>query len=319
MEPKLFLWPAPRFLRRGISSWRWISSNEFEKKLQALFPGGFPVLVSSGRVGLVLALTVAGLKRENHVGIFPFASHCVIEAVGRVATPLPGPFALSSEYRVVYHQWSVVQETPAKNIFIEDAVDTLCEPGTSLFPSGGQVEVWSLPKLFGSLGGGVVWCETAELATLIRSLRDDRKAGTRLRWAMRLAATKMPSLVPFWYGPESLGGPMPFWAIGEVATSIDDWSRFVDDRRQKLAMVLPFAPVWFKLIQGRLPPVVPVIVNEDIAAQLVRGGLSYGFRTFERISTEERTFERVFPIPIHQDITIERLERFISLLAQKPA
>lgn len=273
------------------------------------------MLLSSARVGIVLTLIASGLRREGFVGIFPYASHCVIEAVGRVATPLPGIYARSATNRIVYHQWGIVQEQPAKNILIEDAVDTLCEPGTRLFPSGAQFEVWSLPKLIGCLSGGVVWCANSDLASRIRSLRDERKSGALFRWGIRVASQKFPALAPLYFGAESAGGPLPSFAIGDVISRITSWPDAVKERHLKLTMALPYAPDWFVPMSGRLPPVVPVKIDDETAHKLILEGVTSGFRHFERLGSNGGMFEKVFPIPIHQDMSVTKLKRILKLVS----
>lgn len=91
-------------------------------------------------LALVIALLESEVSRGDLVGVFPYASHCVLDAVSRVATPLSGPTAVAVALRVVYHQWGFVQETDLSKNTIEDCVDTLCVPGAAIFPGGGDLK-----------------------------------------------------------------------------------------------------------------------------------------------------------------------------------
>lgn len=167
-------------LRALVSAPRLMSVETIEEKLRGMFPTGYPVLCSSGRAALVIALLESEVSRGDLVGVFPYASHCVLDAVSRVATPLSGPTAVAVALRVVYHQWGFVQETDLSKNTIEDCVDTLCVPGAAIFPGGGRFEIWSLPKIIGTTSGAVLWCRDSETAAKIRCFRDERGGGYSL-------------------------------------------------------------------------------------------------------------------------------------------
>ncbi len=311
-----FLWPKPPTLMGAVSLCSTTSAS-LERLLKSMFPcGGEPVLVSSGRVGIVLALLTSEMRRESEIAVFPYASHCVIEAVGRVASPFID--LTSDRPSIVYHQWGIVQEKYSGNILIEDAVDTLCEKQTSLFPAGGRFEIWSLSKIIGSFGGAVVWCSSESDADRLRYLRDQRVSGSSFRWGLRLATAISKKFIPLWFGIESLGGPVPSWAINGLMSKILDWDITVEDRVKKLDIALPFTTNWFVLKKGRLPPVVPVKISDDVANELVSEGLTHGFRHFVIVDKNgASSFDRVFPIPIHQDISTARLEKFIAIIEKE--
>ena len=266
---------------------------------------GYPVVVSSGRIGLVLALEALGVRRADLIRLFPFASHCVIESVGRVGSPISGDATTLSPYRIVYHQWGYVQERSLSGKIIEDAVDTFCLPGAPLFPSGGEFEVWSLSKLLGSLGGGVIWCRDQVVASDIRQRRDERSALTSARWVIRLLSRRWPNLAPFWYGSESKGGAPPSWGCGDILHGLRHWDEIADARRERLEVMRQLLPSWLILNETRLPTVVPVAVKAEQGEALLALGFSTGFRHFERVTQEgAREVVKLFPIPIHQDVPL---------------
>ena len=92
------------------------------------------------------ALAESNLCRTDIVGIFPYASHCVLDTISRIATP--NKLSALNRENVVYHQWGYVYNNPSISPNIEDAVDSLLTYGRHLFPTGGNFEIWSLPKIF---------------------------------------------------------------------------------------------------------------------------------------------------------------------------
>ena len=49
-------------------------------------------ILASARQGITKALYLSGLNRENFVAIPDYTSHCVIDFIGRLATPVPSRF-----------------------------------------------------------------------------------------------------------------------------------------------------------------------------------------------------------------------------------
>lgn len=308
-----FLWPESNVSQALSSTYRLVPVSAIESLLRDMFPTGHPVLCSSGRAALALALVQSGVGRSDLVGVFPYASHCVLDTVSRIATPLSGPTATRATLRVVYHQWGFVQETNLPSNAIEDCVDTLCLPGTTLFPRGGNFEIWSLPKILGTSSGGVLWCRDQETADTIRDIRDQRGGGL-LPWIIRLLGKVYPRAHLYWQGAESDMGCMSRLQTGEVLQAIGNWDAIVTDRVAKLEMVWPYAVSWLVKPLGRLPPVVPVeclFTEQEVSGM----GITSGCRMFERINTDGgRCLVKVLPIPIHQDVSTPWLSRALNNL-----
>ena len=69
----------------------------------------FEFVFPSGRQALTQCLKHAGLSRNDRVAIPEWSSHCVIGAVGKVATPIPINEVLQNGIKVstvlLYDQW----------------------------------------------------------------------------------------------------------------------------------------------------------------------------------------------------------------------
>jgi putative PLP-dependent aminotransferase (TIGR04422 family) len=306
-----FLWPKCSVLKALWYMYQMKPIVVIENHLREMFPSGYPVLCSSGRAALNLVLTQKGANRGDFVGVFPFASHCVLDSISRIATPLCGPTSLEASLRVVYHQWGFVQEEFLSSNSIEDCVDTLCLPGTKLFPGGGGYEIWSLPKILGTSSGGVLWCRDKDAADAIKAKRDQRGGGF-LGWVMRLLGYQFPSTQKYWHGTESSIGGVSLLQTGEILHAIKNWDMVVKDRIIKLEMVWPYAVKWLQKPHNRLPPVVPVectLTDEEV----LECGISTGYRMFERVDKYGgRQLIKTLPIPIHQDISLDKFAFMIT-------
>jgi len=308
------LWPHPKgsCALRGVLSP--VRVEDLEAQLGARFPDAVPVVTSSGRVALVLALRHFNLTRPDTVALFPYASHCVIDATGWVGTPVPQDHA--AQARIVLHQWGVVHgdARPANDQCVEDAVDTLCAPGTPLMPQRGRFEVWSLPKILGTLWGGVLWCRTQEEAQSLRLARDQGFAGFR-SWVLRLAAHRFPSLHGLWRGVELGAGRPSRLQCGELALAIKGWDHVWRARMEKEALLAPWRSLNAPAYPNRLGPVVPLPAEEKIQQMSRELGLLVGYR---HIQDSTGVLKRVLPVPIHQDISLEQVSELADRLRASP-
>lgn len=309
-----FLWPRAN-VRRAIGASRLSATVEsVEGQLRALFPDAYPVLCSSGRAALTLCIAHRRLARGDLVDIFPYASHCVVDAVARLATPqLPG--GRPARLRIIYHQWGFVQESGLDSV-IEDAADTLCVPGSPLFPAGGALEVWSLPKIVSTLGGGVIWCRDEASARQLRELRD-RAGGRVAQWMLRILGQKIHTAHLWWQGAEPLFGRPCWLQLGELARAIGNWDAVVADRGEKLQIAWPLAPSWLAHAAGRYPPVVPVELPAQEGDAIAREfGLSAGMRHFDRVARNGvHQLVKMLPVPIHQEVEKSLLGAIVARLA----
>ena len=317
-----FLWPVGAYRFHALSRTVAASAVEVEDALSSLFPAtGHAVAVSSGRAGLALALTTIGLKRPDLVEVPPYASHCVLDAVSRIATPLASGAEGARAACVIYHQWGYVQARalPSTEI-IEDACDSLCRPGTKLFPLRGRFELWSLPKILGCASGGVVWCHRGEDAETLRRLRDSRREAARMQFTLRLLGRRFPSLLDYWAGRETLCGHLTRPAAADVLEAFSRWSELAAEREARFAMFGPYLPTWLSRSNERLPCVVPIHYESRLDAALHGIGIQIGRRHLERVHVDGRVeLVPVLPVPIHQGVPLPLLEQTAGVLERHEA
>ena len=152
--------------------------------------GQFPTqnIFPSGRQALTYCLNHAGLSRDDRVAVPEWSSHCVISAIGKVATPIPFHEVLQHRIEVsavlLYDQWGwpttsleligKIIETTKCHVLIHDMVDSI---PLSLNGDGNRIDefyvnqeaiktiysIFSLSKTLGLCGGGLAFCNDEEL------------------------------------------------------------------------------------------------------------------------------------------------------------
>jgi len=130
-------------------------------------------VITSARQGLTEAVNYLGLERTDYVGIPDYASHCVIDFIGRRATPAPiRMFKQESPSAIlIYDQWGWQKSEKARSDIglmypgvqlIWDRVDSLPKSYQILAESDesqADVQVFSLKKTLTAMGGGLVWLQ----------------------------------------------------------------------------------------------------------------------------------------------------------------
>jgi putative PLP-dependent aminotransferase (TIGR04422 family) len=149
--------------------------NEIENHFKKLT--GHPVLLFSSARNALYSLTEAlELNRKNEIYIPPYSALCLYECFGRslnISTHL-----LNQEIVLVNHKWGTIQKSTCdlvNQFVIEDSCDAYLTPGSDLFPNGGQVQLVSLPKILGTISGGLLLFKSQDDPLYVR-LRDIQKS-----------------------------------------------------------------------------------------------------------------------------------------------
>lgn len=312
MTYKHFIWPKPTLRSSIYNSFRLISTEDVENRLATMFSGGYPVLYSSARSALCNALAESNLSRSDTVGVFPYASHCVLDTISRIATP--NKLSVHNPQNLVYHQWGYIYENSFISSNIEDAVDSLLTFGRHLFPTRGNFEIWSLPKIVATSGGGVLWCRSKPTALKLRKLRDE-KPYRNILWFLRLLGLKSHLIYAMWQGAEAFFGRPSSFLLSEVDTSLDNWNALLLDRQAKLDIAWQFAPIWLPKPVDRLPCVVPIEIKQPLDLVTLENKLPISSLTrhFVRpLLTGKHDIVPTIPVPIHQDISISDLSMILD-------
>ena len=308
-----FLWPEPKALATTDLLGLPCPSEAIETKLQALYPAADAVLFSSARAGLTAVLQSMGLSRPDLCWTPGFSSHCVLEAVAHVCTPTP-VVAEQVKAALVYHQWGFVHQSAfASSVrIIEDAVDALLMPGATPFAAGGDSVLWSLPKVLGTQGGGVVFCRTAELGIALRAIRDERSC-SMLQSTLRHLAKSSARASAYWNGAEAMQGELPQPHRRQVARALDSIDQLVANR---LDILNDISTKWTMRVEAsrRLPSNLPLRVPQEWQRIWgTGGGVSSGLRSFnESRSCPDTRWVKVAPLPVHADIGRRQLTDILS-------
>lgn len=313
--PSYFLWPQAKPLSITDLIGSEVTSKNIETRLAELYPDAHPVLFSSARAGLRAALAVMKLGRAQLLWTPGYSSHCVLEAAAHICTPSP---VASSELSaaLVYHQWGYIQKANFGDAvtIIEDSVDSLLIPGFSPFSESGTYALWSLPKVFGTLGGGVVFCRFPEGATALRALRN-QCSSSLLQAFLRHYAKSSSRASAYWNGAEALQGELPAPLRRQVSRALENIDALIQDRLNLLKFISPSIAETFQK-SGRLPSNLP-LHPPRCHSQLWNssGPFTSELRRFNASRNyPDSRWELVAPLPVHVDVSKSDLVNLLKPL-----
>lgn len=306
-----FLWPRATLPSAGCFVGTSVSSQSIEEAIQTIYPEVYPVLFSSARAGLSAILEQCGLRRDDCVYAPRFSSHCVLEAISRVATP--SPVIGKNKAYLVYNQWGFFHnfKSGENAIIIDDSVDTLFVPGANVLPKGRRYGLWSLPKVLGTLCGGVVFCRSHSDACALKELRSARGVATG-QVLLRAISKKSARASSLWTGCESAQGGLPYFALMQIKSSLSGIDKLCRDR---LKIISLFS---HEMHQGclntrRIPSNLPIMC--DNAPSELLEYISSGYRHLNtNYDLLQENWGRVLPLPVHKEIDHVTAQTFVKLL-----
>jgi putative PLP-dependent aminotransferase (TIGR04422 family) len=175
---------------------------------------------------------------------------------------------------------------------------------------GGQYTLWSLPKVLGTIAGGVVFCRTESAAQRLRAVRDLR-APSVLQFGLRCWQTIYPWAARYWNGAEALQGQPPAMACNQILLALQSLPTLVENRLAALTQAFPRLAEHTRA-SGRIPSNLPLKPHPGLHPHWsATGRFSAGLRNFNvSLRNPACQWQPCAPLPLHRDVAAA------SLLAQ---
>lgn len=236
------------------------SSLEIERKLQEYFTSGYPVVLSSGRSAISMALRY--FYKSDVVRIFPFASQCVVNSILQAGLTPITPLDYSS-LDVSYNQWGRLNSNLENLPFIEDSVDSFYPAHSEILRSGAEFEVWSLQKIFGLNFGAVLWCKNESDAKKIRELRDRGTHYLKMlkRVFFRLFKSVHGSIYDNWEKLEHQHLPLFGLEYGQILERVARWDDLYNERKKSYYNALSHLGLADSVDFEDFREVIPVVIE----------------------------------------------------------
>ena len=284
------------------------SVDYLENIIEKKFPNSNPVLLSSGRSAIVSCLRAFNLKRESKVSYSPYANSCIFRTVGEVSSPIPAYIKDKFDCQLVYHQWGYIQKTNVQSLIIEDSIDSLIINSKGLFPNGGEFEIMSMSKIFGTPYGAIVFCKDENYKKNLLNIRNKNRNFSKMQFLIKFLSKSFKIAESYWSQMEPLNA-WPGNGINKlIYNNFNNYENIITDRKKKIAILKDF--LFYEISPFRLPIALPLKLNYN---QLMKLQNLNKFKIFERHINMSRNYNnwelhQFFPMPIHQEVPIELVQ-----------
>lgn len=306
---KLFLWPTTNILTFIKNIFFFKNHTHVELLLNKYYKGGYPVLCNSARVGIKLILEKENLNKKELVQIFPYASQCVVEAVGFSSTPYCAIQNYENEnYKILYNQWGYRNSnlSSSKN-YIDDCADSLVDIDTNIFfDTKSKFIIWSLPKIISSLSGGIIWCKNKEDAVYLNKKIHSNK-GSYFLLLIKFLLLYSGSLYKIWNLKIYKNPNLTILETSDIYSRLKNLKEIIEDRKNKIKLFKKYLPIKYELSSKYLPCVIP-LTNGDFKKYELFMNSYCGVRHF--YDRNKKVFLKTYPLPIHQDVSVSKLLKF---------
>ena len=176
-----YQWPSA-FTKKSVFNLKKskISNKKIILEIEKYFSKKFGYqtkLFPSGRSSIAAILRYLKINRSNEVYTDKWSSHCLFNTLGaytNVNTSFNRP-----DLVICTHKWGEVKKIKIKKKFkiIEDSVDSIITNQKGFFPNKGEFEVFSLPKIIGSISGGLIVTKDKKF---LKFCSEEQKKNTKL-------------------------------------------------------------------------------------------------------------------------------------------
>tara|TARA_B110000046_G_scaffold177784_1_gene205007 strand:+ start:31 stop:1002 length:972 start_codon:yes stop_codon:yes gene_type:complete len=280
--------------------------NYFEK-----YHGYKVILFPSARAGIASILRFLKIDRSNEVFVNRWVSHCIFNTVGRytnITTVFKKP-----DVALAVHKWGIKQIiTKKQNLkIIEDSVDTIIVEKKDLFSNNGDFEIVSLPKIIGSVSGGIIITKDANFYNFAKKEQVQNKRLGEYQSRRKFDDVNKKKSFNTWLYHESTNTYLEYNALLNISKCLKNFqiNKNVISERQKY-FKNKFNELAFKI--DRLGPVIPIEYNLIKNHKLMNE--HFLLRNIHKNKYKIDAFKKVYLLPIHFKITLKKFKFYLTIL-----
>ena len=269
------------------------------------------ILFPSARAGIASILRFLKIDRSNEVFVNKWVSHCIFNTVGRytnISTRFKTP-----DVAIAVHKWGFKQMLPKKqNIkIIEDSVDSIILDKNDLFSNKGDFEIVSLPKIIGSISGGIIITKNTSFYEFAKKEQmQNRKLG-EYQSRRKFDDINKKKTFHTWLYHESTNTYLEYNALINIKRNLKNFeiNKKIINKRTKV-LKSSFKKIIY--LSKRLGPVIPIkyksIKNHNLMSKY------FLLRRIHSKKNKIATFKKVYLLPIHFKITEKSFKKYLENL-----
>lgn len=280
--------------------------NFFEK-----YYGFKIILFPSARAGIGSILRFSKIDRSKEVFVNKWVSYCIFNTIGKftnISTSFKKP-----DLALAVHKWGFKQIIPQKKniIIIEDSVDSIITNKNDLFHNNGDYEIISLPKIIGSVSGGIVITKDINFYKHAKKEQNKNKELGQYQSRRKFEEINKKKTFHSYFNHESINTFLEYNALLNISKCLKNFeiNRNLISERQKY-FKKKFNELTFKFNQ--LGPVIPIKYNLIKNHKLMNE--HFLLRHIHKNKYKIDSFKKVYLVPVHFKITHKKFMFYLSIL-----
>ena len=312
---KDYQWPSffIRDKKYSISKEKKIS-RALINKIENFFKKNFyykVILFPSARAALASVLRFRKIDRSNEVFINKWVSHCIFNTVGKytnISTSFKSPDII-----IAVHKWGINQIfSKKKNIEItEDSVDSIILNKKDLFINKGQFEFFSLPKIIGSVSGGIIVTRNLSYYKFAKKEQMKNKKLGIYQSRQKFNDINKKKSFNTWLFYESSNTFLEYNSLLDIEKNLKNLeiNKKIILKRKNLFRK-EFNIDYYK--NNKLGPVIPINLKFIKNHSLMKK--NFLLRHIHKGPKETEKFQKVYLLPVHFKISQQKFNFYIKLL-----
>jgi putative PLP-dependent aminotransferase (TIGR04422 family) len=269
------------------------------------------VLFPSARAGIASVLRYLKIDRSKEVFVNKWVSHCIFNTVGRysnISTSFKSP-----NIALAVHKWGFEQILPSKKNLkiIEDSVDSIVLSTNDMFINNSEFEIISIPKVIGSISGGIVLTKNLKFYSKSKKEQMQNKNLGQYQSKRKFEQYNKKKTFDTWLYHESMNTYLDYNTLLDIKKNLKN---FEINKKIILKRVLSFRNNFknISFLSKRLGPVIPIkyklIKNYNLMNKY------FLLRNIHKSKKQIEKFEKVYLLPVHYKISNIKYNFYIDIL-----
>ena len=310
-----YQWPSAFIVKKNFVHSRIKQNNRKElKKIEFFFSsklGCQAKLFPSARSAISIILRFLKIDRSKEVFTDRWSSHCLFNTVGaltNVSTSFSKP-----DLVICIHKWGVIKKINFKKNFhiIEDSVDSIILNKKNLFPNKGEFEIISLPKIIGSMTGGLVLSRNKKFLKFCEKEQTKNIALGVYQAKAKFESFKKNKNFNTWLYHESWNTYVDGNCLYDIKSNLKNFDtnkRIIFDRLKKVKKDLDIKHYF----NGRIGPVLPIDITKVKNPE--KFFKNFLIRHNSKNISKKIKFKKFILLPLHQGISDKKFNIYLNFL-----
>ena len=268
-------------------------------------------LFPSARACIGSILEYEGVNRKDEVFVNKWVSNCIFNTVGYFSNPSVN--FKNQEIIIANNIWGLCQKikkTKKKNKFIiDDSCDSIILNLKSLFPNKSKYEIFSLPKLIGSVAGGIVISKDKKFLNFCKKRQQQNKKFGILQSKLKFDEINKSKEIYDYRYKEATNSYSDYNSLKDIEKNLHNYDKnkkIISYRIKILKKIVDF-----KLDKSRIGPVI--LIDEKSFINLKNLNQVFLFR--HKIISYKSNFSKKFLIfPVHFKISEKKFSYYLKIL-----